>query len=102
MKRYTQNLIDAKKLIADKDNWCQYELKNDQGQYCAIGALSVGLYRPRTRTLAYRKLRSASMELHQMGVSGVNDVLGHTQVMEIYDHAINSTEVPEGFEGELR
>lgn len=87
-------LIVSKERISDENNWCRgrFFLEGPDGKMrmCALGALSDDnlLY---TSICAQAKLvlREACWQLHHSyNVSGINDMLGHKAVMELYDKAI--------------
>jgi hypothetical protein len=109
-------LIKARALIADPARWTQHALaRNAAGEshppthpqgnnifweglqgndpqacaWCAIGAIQ---HVTPTSQKARRLLTIAADALYNTHVANVNDELGHTAVLEIYDHAIKAAQ----------
>jgi hypothetical protein len=95
----------AKALIADPERWTvrEYAIKADSSpawgyetdacKWCALGALQyVLLSRVTGGTQPRLLLDSVANGLHDEGVTGVNDDLGHAAVMRMYDKAIELAE----------
>ena len=91
-----QELIKAKALIANPENWTQGCMSRNAGdmfvnvndptacKFCALGALSkVG-----ASDEAYRKLAEVAFNSGFSGVVALNDHGLHEDVMEMFDKAI--------------
>jgi hypothetical protein len=95
----------ARARIADPKNWTQeHYARTDKGRpvgsneagavcWCAIGALNAELGANASgEESAFKMLWNASGELFRMGPHMVNDDLGHSAVLKIYDRAIELAE----------
>jgi hypothetical protein len=109
-------LIKARALIADPERWTQHALARDahglshpsahpqgnnifweglQGNdpqacaWCAIGALQ---HVKPSSLKALKLLAIAADALYNTHIANVNDELGHTAVLAIYDHAIKAAQ----------
>jgi len=99
-----RSLVDvlraAKERISDPERWtqgtaacgsdrrpCEYE---EAARFCALGSLDfecIPLYQD-----TYPLLYGAAQELFGQGVSAVNDRLGHTATLAVFDRAIELAE----------
>ena len=91
-----QELINAKALIANPENWTQSCLARNAGdmfvnvndpsacKFCALGALR----KAGTHEDAYMKLADAAFKAGFKGIVALNDHGLHEDVMEMFDKAI--------------
>lgn len=95
-----KELIAAKKRIEDPENWCVGCLLSPKGEMCALGAAGVRGYEWKDNPLVPLLAKSARELFPQASRARavcedvdfawwVNDTLGHSAVMRMYDHAIN-------------
>lgn len=90
-----RQLMAARELIADKKNWCQGTLCDDQGRMCAMEALweIVGV-RKHDRVKAIQTYAVTVLEkklerfTNGLCLWQVNDDFGHAAVLAVFDKAI--------------
>lgn len=80
-----RRLIEARKMIEDKDNWCCVPMR-DGHRRCAFQALmDAGAY----DALPYMRLGALSVDPNGQGaVASINVIHGHDGALRMYDHAI--------------
>ena len=101
-QRVVETLISARALIADPTRWTRYRLaRTDTGKpvevanpaacrFCAVGAIArVTGRRPVSGDESYHLSRAAH-RLFGQDIVNVNDILGHAEVLRVYDEAIAS------------
>lgn len=88
----TANLIKARELIADEKNWVRGQpMDSENGPFCAVAAVRNvtgvhgGYYGEIPEGLLLIK---AASERGYYEASTLNDALGHTAVMRMFDRAI--------------
>lgn len=107
MKTLSTTLIQARALIAHRSTWTQHYLaRTSAGEpievanpaacsFCAIGALWRVTRMPYLTGRASHALHKAAQRLFQMGITDVNDRLGHAAVVRVYDDAIATARIAE-------
>lgn len=98
-------LIKARALIEDEKNWCQGTHQNDLGQVCAMGALKTVRFEAFANVgspelaaldkaaLKYFKKNHPELDPEKTGMHAIaelNDQVGHSAILKVYDHAIQS------------
>lgn len=103
MKTTKQILQDARKLISDPSNWTKESNARDRSGlvvwfddakavcWCANGAIRLQLkdrYNKDDYLKAVEAMTDAAIELYGIGMINVNDILGHQQILNVFDLAI--------------
>lgn len=103
-----ENLIAARNLISDKNNWCTFNrAQNEHGefveptdysacQFCAVGAVQKVMgydcnsldYQDVYQLPEVEFLSSVSKVFYGRPIYITNDSLGHKEVLKVFDHAI--------------
>lgn len=90
----SDRLQSARARIEDPKNWCQGVFVDEDGRYCAIGALADwGSSEHSDHELGILNMASVAFEMpfafDETFAHDVNDRLGHSAVMDMYDVAIS-------------
>lgn len=90
----TTTLIKAREMIADPKNWCQGYAISSNGtnfSYCAFGVITYGLNEKDLFPIFKALNRAAGQLFGKSNAAYVNDKLGHTATLQMFDRAIENS-----------
>lgn len=82
-------LVAARILIQDEKNWCQKLMSDCEGRHCALGAIFAAAKDINTVSQVWEKLQ----DVMGQSVGDYNDSHSHTQVLAMFDKAIQQEKV---------
>lgn len=100
----SEALVQARKLISERDNWTQIEYARDsKGKrvfdlseatcFCSLGALLFTQGRALSycekNLIGFKYLKQSCENMGYYLISDMNDSLSHSSVLEVFDSAIN-------------